>query len=534
MTDAKIRIKPPHAGASLAQRAVVVSLCLLVAPLLLHSIFLYRTDYKNTLSDVTSDLTDIAKGQKATLEARLAVQWQILDVAASRKDPDLLQALGIVEMPMPSGLPNRFAVIGLGGKAIFTGRRVSLQNAIALSTPIEELLKQLKTIERSDYPLSLEFVSGEGKGKQEGVLVVVLPIEGSNFSLYISIPIAEVVRLNREWYVKNFLTLLFFVGVIGGLLVWLITRRISKPLQQLCGVMERVGKGAVHVRYTPDKMGFEINELGKQFNMTLDQLFDAMEEAERQKIGRERLAEEFKIGHDIQAGLFPSHPPEVKGLDLAAGFLPALEVGGDFYDLFPMENGKLLIVMADIAGKGISACLYSLGIRSMFRALATGKKTLSQIVLRANDLFWRDARHSGMFATVWIGIYDPNTNVLEYSTQGHPPAYLIRDGKILELWTPGIAIGAGSFDMVSSKQEQLQMGDLLFLYTDGVIESHAVKDQLFGKHRLQKFLLHLSPQSSQKIVENLLEEIEQFSHGQPQHDDITLLAMQVLDVEKKI
>jgi serine phosphatase RsbU (regulator of sigma subunit) len=511
---------------------VVVSLCLLVVPLFLHSLFLYWSEYKDTLADVMENLELTAKGQKAILEERITVQWQMLDADAAVSDPELMKILEIFEMPMPSGLPNHFAVISLQKDALFSGKRISVQGAIAVSTPIDHVFDQLTDFEKAAYPLSLAFVDKDGKAivgaKQESSLSVQLPIEGSNFFLYLSIPTGAVERLHREWYVYHFLSLLFFVGLVGGFLVWLITRRISKPLQQLCIAMEKVGEGAVHVRYIPDKMGFEINELGKQFNATLEELLTANKEAEEQRVGRERLAEELKIGHDIQESLLPSHLPEMKGLDIAGGFLPSREVGGDFYDIFPMPDGKLLIVIADTAGKGISACLFSLGLRSMFRALADGKMSLTQMVLRANDLFWQDAMHSGMFVTVWIGIYDPGTNILEYSTQGHPPAYLLREGELEELWTPGIALGAQALDMISTKRERLQEGDLLFLYTDGVIESHSMKNQLFGKERLQKFLLQTSSKSSEKMIEKLLSEIENFSLGQPQHDDITLLAIQVL------
>jgi len=532
MADAKIRIKPPHAMGSLAQRAVFVSLCLLVIPLFLHSLFLYWQEYKATLADVEENLTLTAKAQKAILEERISVQWQMLD-AAPTAGPAAMNQFKIFEMPMPSGLPNRFVLVSLREDAFFTGKRISATQAIAISTPVDTVFDQLTDFEKTSYPLSLAFIDSEGKAligaKQETLLSVKLPIDGANFFLYLSIPEGAVERLHKEWYFYHFFTLLFFVGVIGGIIVWLITRRIAKPLHQLCRVMERVGEGAVHVRYSDDKMGFEINELGKQFNQTLDQLLSQAQEAEKQRIARERLAEELKIGHDIQTSLFPSHLPELAGLDIAAGFLPAREVGGDFYDLFRLDDGRLLVAMADTAGKGISACLYSLGLRSMLRTLAASKATLSETVLRANELFWRDAHSSGMFVTLWIGIYYPDTQVLEYCSQGHPPAYLIREGRCERLWTPGIAMGAQGFSAVETKTRPLQKEDLLFLYTDGIVESHGPDNQLFGAKRLEAFLLRMEERPSHALVQRLLEELAEFSQGVPQHDDMTLLAIRVLE-----
>jgi serine phosphatase RsbU (regulator of sigma subunit) len=531
MQDAKIRIKL-HAVGSLAQRAVIVSLCLLVVPLFLHSLYLYREEYEQTLTDIKENLAIIAKGQKAILEERISVEWQVLDAAAAKTEPAFQEQLQIFEMPMPSGMPDHFAIVSLQQDAFIAGIKTSATRALAISTPIDTVFAQLTDFEKTSFPLSLAFVDKEGKAligaKQETSISIQLPIEGADFFLYLSIPEGAVERLHKEWYFFHFLTLLFFIGVIGGFIVWLITKRISKPLAQLCKVMEKVGEGAVHARYAPDKMGFEINELGKQFNQTLDQLLLNAEEAERQRIGRERLAEELKIGHDIQSSLLPKHLPELKGIEIASGFLPAREVGGDFYDLFPMPDGRLLIAIADMAGKGISACLYAVGLRSMLRTLALGKGTLSEIVLGANDLFWRDARHTGMFVTLWIGIYDPETKTLEYCSQGHPPAYLMHQGTSEKLWTPGIAMGAQSFDMVSSKHRTLKVGDLLFLYTDGILEAHSLDNQLFGKERLQEFLIRSSTLPPPSIVEHLLKEIEVFSQGAPQHDDITLLVIRIM------
>jgi serine phosphatase RsbU (regulator of sigma subunit) len=531
MQDEKIRVKPIHAATSLAQRAVIVSLCLLVVPLFLHSIFLYREEYEQTLSDVKENLSIMASGQKAILEERISAGWEILDAAAAKTDPAFLQQLKIFEMPAQSDLPDHFASLSLQDSSLLTGKKISSSSALVIAAPLDTVFAQLTHFEKSSFPVSLAFVNKEGKAligrKLESPISIQVPVEGADFFLYLSVPVEAVERLHKTWYFFHFLTLLFLIGVVGGLIVWLITKRISKPLRELCRAMQRVGEGAVHVRYTPDKMGFEINELGKQFNQTLDQLLLHSQEAERQRIARERLGEELKIGHDIQASLLPKHLPELKGIEIASGFLPAREVGGDFYDLFPMDDGRLLIAMADTAGKGVSACLYALGLRSMLRTLALGKANLTEIVLGANDLFWRDARHSGMFVTLWIGIYDPESKSLEYCSQGHPPAYLIHKGEPEGLWTPGIAMGAQAFDMVTPKTRMLKKDDALFLYTDGIIEAHNLEGRLFGKERLLEFLKRESKLAPHAMVEHLLKEIDVFSRGAPQHDDIALLVIRI-------
>ena len=351
------------------------------------------------------------------------------------------------------------------------------------------------------------------------ILLMVIPLFIQSFILYKK----EYHRI--EDYYFHFATLVLFVGVIGGGAVYLFTRRIGQPLKNLCKTMDRVSEGAIHARYTPDRMGFEINGLGLQFNRTLDALLFHAQAAEKERLLREKLAEELRIGHQIQAGLLPQHVPGIPGVDIATSYLPSQEVSGDFYDLFRLENGKLLIVVCDAAGKGISACLFSLGLRSILRSLATVVADLPELVRRANDLYLIDAHASSMFATLWLGLYDPAAHHLAYCSQGHPPALLRREGKLQELWTGGIALGAQKIDVIPTKQMVLAKGDLLVLYTDGIIEAHNRNDQLFGKERLHPFVLDQKHGTAQQIVDRLMDEIRLFSQGAPQHDDMTVVVL---------
>ncbi|HSX37607.1 MAG TPA: SpoIIE family protein phosphatase [Chlamydiales bacterium] len=528
MAEEKIRIKPPHAIASLAGRAVIVSLCLLVFPLFLHSFFLYKKEYASALADAKETLIFVSNAHRAILEEKMQGQWQLLDAIGNIDSKELHITQVIIAVPTPIGLPPHFAMVN--GNVFYVGKKISEERSLAIANPANLLFQELQRQVVYGYPL---FLSIESQGNivmgpmPQEPLSVRVPIENSDVSLILSIPVDAVAKLHKTWYLYHFLSLLFFVGCIGGLFVWLITKRIAKPLRRLCEVMKRVGEGAQHARYQPDRMGFEINEIGKQFNQTLDLLLKRTAEAERERIARERLAEEWKIGRDIQGNLFPSSFPEFKGLDIASEFLPAQEVSGDFYDLFPLEDGKLMIAIADTAGKGISACLFSLGLRSALRALAAEGMLLSEIVLRANDLLWKDVRHNGMFITLWLGIYDSNAMSLEFCTQGHPPGYFLRNHHLEELWTAGIAMGAQAFDVVATKKQSLQIGDLLFLYTDGVIEACDSEGAIFGARRLKELLIQSRLQSSRSIVQNVMKEIGEFSSNTLQHDDKTLLAIRV-------
>ena len=474
------------------------------------------------------------EGQKALLEEILGADWKTLETVA----PDVgvyAKELKILEIDPPRGQEGRFAFPSAEREALLVGifkpETGPKNRAYAMEIPYAKLIDQLSHFEKAPYPTSLAILSEEGQKlageEQTDAIEAKFPIDEAHIALLLSVSKGAIQGIHERTVFFRFVSLLLFIGIVGGFFVYLLTRRIAKPLKNLCTAMQRVSEGAVHIRYTPDRMGFEINELGKQFNQTLDALLEQQHEAERERLGREKLAQEFRIGHEIQASLFPIHLPELSELEIAPGYLPAKEVGGDFYDLLPLENGTLFIAMADTAGKGISACLYSLGLRSSLRSFAAVATDLSEIVLRANDLFWIDAKNTGMFVTLWAGIYDPKTRKLTYCCQGHAPAVLHREGKLQELTTHGIALGAQKLDAVTTESILLHIHDLLFLYTDGLIEAHDIDEQLFGSKRLREFLSRSGKNAPAQIIEKLLEEVHLFSQGMAQHDDLTALAIRI-------
>ncbi|HSX27132.1 MAG TPA: SpoIIE family protein phosphatase [Chlamydiales bacterium] len=532
MADWKIT-KKHHPTGSLARRVLLVSLLLLVIPLFLQSLFLYRQEYKQKLEDVQEILTILAKEREGLIQQMILMDWALLD-AVIHDVPEHSKQLKIEEVLLRDQEEDHFTKLDRRRDALLVSKKESYTNALVIPIPFTQFIERLSEEKDSPYPIRMALLDQKGrvlaenmKVSDEDLLTVKEPVEGTAMTLVLTVPIASIQDLQKKDYYYRIAILILSVGVIGGGLVLWLMHRISRPLNRLCKTMERVTEGALHVRYTPDWMGFEINALGKQFNETLDALSAHQQEAEQERIARERLAEELKIGHEIQKSLLPTHLPDFPGLGIAAGYLPALEVSGDFYDLFPLENGKLLIVMADTAGKGVSACLYSLGLRSMIRSLASTTTELAEMVLRVNDLFWLDARNSGMFVTAWIGIYDPVGGVLHYCSQGHPPAILRRRDHLQELWTDGIAMGAQKLEVVPTSQISLSPGDLLLIYTDGVIEAHDPEDHLFGKKRLHEFLLRKKKESSQQIIDQLIEEIHLYAQGVPQHDDITLLSFKI-------
>jgi len=315
--------------------------------------------------------------------------------------------------------------------------------------------------------------------------------------------------------------------VIGGGLVFLLLRKLAKPLNVLRLTMARVAEGAVDSRYVNQRFGFEINTIGEYFNETVDALLLHQKKAEEEKIQKERLAEKLQLAQDIQADLLPKKIPIAPHLDIGASYLPALEVGGDFYDVLPLSSGKILLVLADIADKGISACLFSLGLRSSLRALAESLgDNIPELLRKANDLFMLDAEETSQFATVWLGILDGN--LLSYVSLGHPPALLKRNGELIELSTGHPSMGLGHLDEITVSKYELNSRDELFIYSDGATEAHNVDGALYGMVRLKNAFLRTTSSSAAQISKSILSEIQSFSHGISQHDDLTLLLIRFI------
>jgi sigma-B regulation protein RsbU (phosphoserine phosphatase) len=369
------------------------------------------------------------------------------------------------------------------------------------------------------------------KEKSKEKMGLKLPVEESHFTLLIDLPEKIAFASFKKEFVFRFSKLLLLLVFVGGILSWVVMKRMARPLKSLAKTMARVKEGHLSSRYEKDLLGFEINILGERFNQMVEGLITTIEEVKTERVAKELLLRELKIGHEIQKSIFPKEIPEIAGLEIASGFLPAHEVTGDFYDLFERkENSQsaLYFAIGDAAGKGISASLFALTLRSALRAVCQSvKEPLDLMLERVNRLFCQDTRDSGYFATGWVGKIDLSSLELSYSSCGHLPTLLLREGKTLELTMEGTALGVEEETHIETKSIQLFPGDLLILYSDGVIEAHNPQKELFGAKRLHESLLQLRDPSPQKMISHILQQIEGFTQHAPQHDDITLLLLKI-------
>lgn len=239
----------------------------------------------------------------------------------------------------------------------------------------------------------------------------------------------------------------------------------------------------------------------------------------------EQSRAELRIASDIQRSFLPEHVPPVRGFDLAATSISAMEVGGDFYDFIPgME--RMGMVIADVSGKSIPAALFMALSRTIVRANATHHERGTEVLQDANDMIAADSR-SGMFVTLFYGVLDEKTKSLVYANAGHPPPLLMRRGedRFRALEVTGIALGVVEGMKYEERQIDLLPGDILVLYTDGVNEAINNREELFGLARLCRTVRGSRDLSAQGILDSILKDIGLFAGDQAQFDDITMIVV---------
>lgn len=319
---------------------------------------------------------------------------------------------------------------------------------------------------------------------------------------------------------------------VCGVLAYLLVYRMARPMRSLSLVMNSIQEGDLKKRYQSDKWGFEINQLGHIFNETIETLVRKKQQVEQQRIVKEAFEKELLIGQQVQRRLFPEKMPAYPGVELAEFYTPAKEVGGDFYDVFVRESRDdhhLLLAVGDASGKGVSACFYSLGVRSMLRTYGQHYDDVGKILTETNNLFLRDVGDTGMFVTLFFASFDIKTQTLSYYSCGHNPPFLRKkDGSVQTLNHGGVALGFLKVDEIVPHTVRMESGDTLLLYSDGVTEAQNTAQEFFGEERLIHFLRDLGGRPLSEVAKRLQLELEEFGGTAPQHDDITALMMRVI------
>lgn len=243
---------------------------------------------------------------------------------------------------------------------------------------------------------------------------------------------------------------------------------------------------------------------------------------------------ELEIAAEIQRSFLPETIPQIQGYEIAATSLPAKEVGGDFFDVVPLDviplsEKRMGILIADVSGKGVPAALFMALSRVIVRVSSTWFKIPREIIRHANVIIAADSR-TGMFVTLFYGVIDEKERKMTYVNAGHNPPIIFRgsSGKTEELEATGVAIGILDDADYSQAEVGLSSGDIILLYTDGVTEAINEKEEMFEVERLMNTITSAPSGSASEIMENIIRAVFAFSGKTPQYDDITLMVIKVL------
>jgi ketosteroid isomerase-like protein len=238
---------------------------------------------------------------------------------------------------------------------------------------------------------------------------------------------------------------------------------------------------------------------------------------------RERVEQELQVARRIQQASLPKEVPTQEGWQITPFYQPAREVGGDFYDFLKLPNGRLGIVVGDATGKGVPAALVMASARSMLRAVAQASESPGEVLRRVNDPLVTDIPPN-MFVTCFYAILDPNSGSLTYANAGHDLPYLWHGGDCEELRARGMPLGLMPGMSYEEKEIAFEAGEAALFYSDGLVEAHNPKGEMFGFPRLQALVAEHGEARSLGAL--LLEELYSFvGEGWEQEDDITLLTL---------
>ncbi|MBI2846117.1 MAG: GAF domain-containing protein, partial [Chloroflexi bacterium] len=239
---------------------------------------------------------------------------------------------------------------------------------------------------------------------------------------------------------------------------------------------------------------------------------------------KERLESELRVAHNIQASLLPHELPKIRGWELGAMWTAARVISGDFYDCFPVPGGKWGFVIADVAGKGIPAALFMALCRTLVRTFCMDGRPPQEAITRANDIILADAQ-SDWFVTLFYGLLDPKWGILTYVNAGHPPPLWYRrgTGETEGLKAEGIALGVIAGPKLEERSVQLEAGDLLLFYTDGLSEARDAQDRLFGERRIRNLLKKFAGERPSAFLTALQKGIAAFAQGRETSDDLTAI-----------
>jgi serine phosphatase RsbU (regulator of sigma subunit)/anti-sigma regulatory factor (Ser/Thr protein kinase) len=327
---------------------------------------------------------------------------------------------------------------------------------------------------------------------------------------------------------KDLLTGSLLGLIIGwvGIVFW--SRLAARPIRTLRRRIEQ--SGSLAVKETPTVEDEEIGRILKAFEETTTKIKIAQQESSQQEWEKK----EFELAQEIRQALIPKEFPLIEGVQLSSLYNVAKEIGGDYFDFIRVDEKNLGLAVADIAGKGVSASLIMSAIRTALR-LQARQSTDPVSVLEKVDSFISPEMPKGMFVTMFYGIINLESKEFKCASAGHNPGLLFKakEKRLLRLNPKGLPLGLNLSESQLQREVisiQLEPGDLLLLYTDGITECRNLSGEQFGSSRLTEFIQAHNNLSCDDLAKLLEQKLAEFAEGSEQRDDVTLVLFKLEEI----
>ena len=338
---------------------------------------------------------------------------------------------------------------------------------------------------------------------------------------YMTCDYKEVLARSTEMHV-----VLMIIGLLGlfalFLILYNVIRVLTRPLVEMSDAALSVAQGNFNTTLPELHYDDEIKQLRDSLEVMQHSLTDYIDNLKSTTAAKERIESELNIASSIQMAMLRKDFPHNDLVDLYAGLKPAKEVGGDLYDFF-IKDDRLYFTVGDVSGKGVPASMFMAITRAAVRFILDMGLPLSEVMEKVNDAIC-DGNDSGMFVTLFIGCISLSTGEFRYCNAGHNP--IVVNGAFLPV-IPNLAVGVWQGYKYQEQSTTLEKGSKLLIYTDGVTEAERADKLQFGEERLLEWANNENCNDAETACKNLVEKVREFTDGNEQNDDITIMTIKL-------
>ncbi len=339
-------------------------------------------------------------------------------------------------------------------------------------------------------------------------------------------------------YQERFDKIFLVIGVSGFLLmllvVVLVTRRISNPLNELSVAAREIGKGNLNCKIPNISSKDELGLFASAFKRMTTDLKQHIKNLQSVTAAKKKIESELKVAQEIQEGILPQILPpfpECEYFEIDASLVPAKEVGGDLYDFFMLSPTKICAVIGDVSGKGVPASLFMAVTQTLHRGMTHDENIDTSLLVKNMNASLCVNNKAFLFVTYLFAVFDFETHTMTYTNAGHDPFYLLKkEGSFHEpCQLNGIPLGIQEDAVYTQSEIKFESGDTFYFYTDGVPEAKNKNEEFYGMDRLKSLLTHCAQEqcSPMAIDKAVKDSVHQFVDGAEQFDDITMLCIKI-------